>query len=75
MHTEQHLPGVQPDDRHPDIDYVDYRNIRQYLDVEVVTPHPRALPGDAALHRAGSLIETGESFKRRRYSMVSLLLL
>ena len=25
------------------------------------------------MHRAGSLIETGESFKRRKYSMVSLL--
>ena len=73
VHVEQHLPGMQPDESHPDIDYIDYRNLRQDLDTEIVTPHPRALPGDAALHRAGSLIETGESTKRRKYHMVSLL--
>ena len=73
VHIEQHLPGLQPDDRHPDVDFINYRNVRQYIDVEIVTPHPRALPGDAALHKAGSLIETGESTKRRKYSMVPLL--
>ena len=71
-HTEQRPPGDLPDERRPDIDYHDKRMVRQYLDVAVVTPHIRALPGDARLHRAGALIEREESNKRRKYHMLSL---
>ncbi|CAK0899064.1 unnamed protein product, partial [Prorocentrum cordatum] len=55
-----------------DIDYHDKRMVRQCLDVAVVTPHIRALPWDARLHRAGALIAREESNKRRKYHMLSL---
>jgi len=71
-HVEQHPPGILPDDRRPDIDYYDKRLVRQYLDVAIVTPYFRALPGSSALHRAGALIEREESNKRRKYHWLSL---
>ena len=51
--VEQHAPEVQDDARRPDISYVDHRGMRQWIDVAVVTPHPRSLPGQAALFQKG----------------------
>ena len=70
VHAEQRPPGDLPDERRPDIDYHDKRMVRQYLDVAVVTPHIRALPGDARLRRAGALIEREESNKIRKYRII-----
>ena len=71
-HTEQHPPGELPDNRRPDVDYFDKNLVRQYLDIAVVTPHTRALPGSAAVHRQGALIEREESSKRRKYHTLGL---
>ena len=72
VHTEQRPPGDQPDDRHPDVDYYDSRMVRQYLDVEVVTPHARAQPGASSLRRPGALLEIEEGKKRRKYDTLRL---
>jgi hypothetical protein len=72
VHVEQHPPGMHEDARRPDICYIDYRGIRQWIDVSVVTPHPRSLPGRAAIARTGALCESMESTKRRKYHMLSL---
>ena len=37
------------------------------MDIEVCTPHARPGPSTAAIHRAGTLIETAEGVKRRKY--------
>ena len=72
VHVEQHAPEVQEDARRPDICYIDYRGMRQWIDVAVVTPHPRSLPGRAAMTRVGALCESMEAMKRRKYNMLSL---
>ena len=69
---EQHT-GLDADQRRPDVDFLDHQCRRQYIDVEIVTPHARAMSGTAAPHRASSLIETGESTKRSKYPNVRLL--
>ena len=72
VNVEQHT-GLDADQRRPDVDFLDHHARRQHIDVEIVTPHARAMSGTAAPHRAGSLIETGESTKRRKYPNVRLL--
>ena len=72
VHTEQRPPGDMPDDRRPDVDFVDDRLCRQFLDIEVVTPHAGSLSGSNASRRPGALIEKEEQSKRRKYSMLSL---
>ena len=72
VHVEQHAPEVQDDARRPDISYLDHRGMRQWIDVAVVTPHARSLPGQAAMNRIGALCESMESTKRRKYNMLSL---
>ncbi len=72
VHVEQHAPEVQDDARRPDICYIDHRGTRQWIDVAVVTPHPRSLPGQAAMTRVGALCESMESMKRRKYNMLSI---
>ena len=54
---------VQEDARRPDISYLDHRGMRQWIDVAVVTPHARSLPGQAAMNRVGALCESMESMK------------
>jgi hypothetical protein len=46
--------------------------MRQWIDVAVVTPHPRILPGQAAMTRVGALCESMEATKRRKYNMLSI---
>ena len=72
VNVEQHA-GQDADQRWPDIDFIDHNSRRHYIDVEITTPHSRALSGATSLHRAGTLIETEESKKRRKYPNVSLL--
>ena len=72
VHIEQHPAEVQDDARRPDICYIDHRGIRQWIDVAVVSPHPRSLPGQAALTRVGALCQSMEATKRRKYHMLSL---
>ena len=72
VHIEQHPPEVQEDERRPDISYIDHRGIRQWIDVAVVTPHPRSLPGQATMTRVGALCESMEALKRRKYHMLSI---
>ena len=54
------------------MDYYDSRMVRQYLDVEVVTPHARAQPGASSLRRPGALLEIEEGKKRRKYHTLRL---
>ena len=72
VHIEQHPAEVQDDARRPDISYIDHRGIRQWIDVAVVSPHPRSLPGQAAMTRVGALCQSMEATKRRKYHMLSL---
>ena len=72
VHVEQHIPGVHEDNRRPDISYADHRGMRQWIDVAVVTPHERSLPGQATSSRVGALCESMEAVKRRKYHMLSL---
>ena len=72
VHVEQHAPGVHEDNRRPDISYLDHRGMRQWIDVAVVTPHERSLPGQATLNRTGALCESMEALKRRKYHALSL---
>ena len=72
VHVEQHAPEIQEDARRPDISYIDFRCMRQWIDVSVVTPHPRSLPGRAVMTRVGALCENMEATKRRKYNMLSL---
>ena len=72
VHIEQHPAEVTEDERRPDISFIDYRGMRQWIDVAVVTPHPRSLPGQATLMRTGALCETMEATKRRKYNMLSI---
>jgi hypothetical protein len=72
VHIEQHAPEIQDDARRPDVCYIDYRGMRQWIDVAVVTPHSRSLPGQAAITRVGALCESMEAMKRRKYNMLSI---
>ena len=72
VHVEQHAPEMQEDARRPDICYLDHRGMRQWIDVAVVTPHARSLPGRAAMTRVGALCESMAATKRRKYNMLSL---
>ena len=72
VHVENHPPEVHEDARRPDISYLDHRGMRQWIDVAVVTPHPRSLPGQATLTRVGALCESMEATKRRKYHMLSI---
>jgi len=73
VHIEQHTPELVADARHPDIDFFDFQQRHKYIDIEVCTPHARSLPGAAALHKRGALIETAEGVKRRRYAHLALI--
>ena len=73
VHVEQHAADAHEDNRRPDPSYIDHRGMRQWVDVAVVTPHPRSLPGQATLVRVGALCESMESLKRRKYHMLSLM--
>jgi len=73
VHIEQHTPELVADARHPDIDFFDSQQRHKYIDIEVCTPHARSLPGAAALHKRGALIETAEGVKRRRYAHLALI--
>jgi len=73
VHVEQHTPELVADDRHPDIDFYDAEQRHKYIDIEICTPHARALPGSAALHKPGALIETAEGVKRRKYAHLALI--
>lgn len=70
--VEQHS-GLDTDQYRPDINFLDHNSRQHHIDVEITTPHPRALSGSPSIQRTGSLIETEESKKRRRYPNVSLL--
>ena len=72
VHTEQHTPDLVADDRHPDIDFHDHEQRHVFVDFEVVTPHEH-ISGNVAPSRAGTLIETGESAKRRKYRHLILV--
>ena len=72
VHVEQHARELQEDARRPDISYLDHRGMRQWIDVAVVTPHTRSLPGQAAMARVGALCESMEATKRRKYHMLSI---
>ena len=73
VHIEQHTPDMTSDQRHPDIDFYDHQQRHVYVDIEVCTPHARSPAGNAAPQRAGSLIETAEGVKRRRYRHLILI--
>ena len=60
------------DQRHPDIDYHDHTQRHVYVDIEVCTPHAGPT-GNGTPHRAGSLIETAEGVKRRKYRHLILV--
>ena len=72
VHVEQHPAEIAEDERRPDISFLDHRGMRQWIDVAVVTPHPRSLPGQATMTRTGALCESMEATKRRKYNMLSL---
>ncbi len=69
VHIEQHTPEMTADQRHPDIDFHDHQQRHVYVDIEVCTAHAR----NTAPHRAGSLIETAEGVKRRKYQHLILI--
>ena len=69
VHIEQHTPEMTEDQRHPDIDFYDHRQRHVFVDIEVCTLQAR----HAAPHRAGSLIETAEGVKRRKYRHLALI--
>ena len=73
VHVEQHTPEMVADERHPDIDFFDHEQRHVYIDIEVCTPHARALPGVGALHKKGALIEIAEGVKRRKYAHLTLV--
>ena len=72
--TEQH-DAAAPDDRRPDINYMDWRGDMVHIDVEVVTPHAmsRGGGGDGRQVRAGALVASGEALKRRKYAHLRLM--
>ena len=70
VHTEQHTPEMAPDQRHPDFDFYDHEQRHVFVDIEVCTPHARSA---GAPHRAGTLIETAEGVKRRKYRHLILI--
>ena len=72
IHVEQHPAEVTEDERKPDICFLDHRGMRQWIDVAVVSPHPRSLPGQATMTRTGALCESMEATKRRKYDMLSI---
>ena len=72
VHVEQHPPNITEDQRRPDICFIDFRGMQQWIDVAVVSPHPRSLPGQATVTRAGALCESMEATKRRKYHMLSI---
>ena len=72
VHIEQHTPEMAADQRHPDIDFHDHQQRHVYVDYEVCTPHAGPA-GNAIPHRAGSLIETAEGVKRRKYRHLILV--
>ena len=67
VHIEQHTPDIAPDQRHPDIDFFDHEQRHVFVDIEVCTPHARTGSRSGAVRREGTLIETGEGIKRRKY--------
>jgi hypothetical protein len=66
---EQHI-HVYSDDRHPDIQYLDWRGREVHIDVEVVSPHGRA---EVARTRPGAAIAAAEGVKRRKYARLNLM--
>ena len=69
VHIEQHTPELTEDQRHPDIDFHDHNQRHVFIDFEVCTPHAR----NGASVRAGTLIETAEGVKRRKYKHLALV--
>ena len=67
--TEQHV-HVYSDDRHPDIQFIDWRGREVYVDVEIVSPHGRS---DVARTRPGAAIAAAEGVKRRKYAALNLI--
>ena len=67
VHIEQHTPDMTADQRHPDIDFYDHGQRHAFVDIEICTPHAGYPPGNGTLPRAGTLIESAEGVKRRRY--------
>jgi hypothetical protein len=67
VHVEQHTPDMTSDQRHPDIDFYDHNQRHVFVDIEVCTPHAGSPSSSGALPRAGTLIETAEGVKRRKY--------
>jgi len=72
VHVENHPAEITEDERRPDISFLDHRGMRQWIDVAVVTPHPRSLPGQATMTRTGALCESMEATKNSKYNMLSL---
>ena len=71
------VPQVEqmpPDDpqRRPDIGYITTKGRREWIDVEVCTPHVKALPRAACAKRDGVLAAAEEQRKRRLYNDIAL---
>ena len=73
VNVEQHVPDTLPDLRRPDVDFWDEGQRHVHLDFEVCTPHGRTASATRAPPRAGSLIETAEGVKRRKYRELLLI--
>ena len=67
--TEQHI-HVYSDDRHPDIQYLDWRGREVHIDVEIGSPHGRA---EVARTRPGAAIAAAEGVRRRKYARLNLM--
>ena len=67
--TEQHV-HIYADDRHPDIQFQNFRGEKVHIDVESVSPYGRS---DVTRKRPGAAIAAAENVKRRKYAHLILM--